>query len=77
MGIFPVDGNFYPSSLIEIAIYFAVPYLLYKVYQKLSEQEDPSLPPAVPGAPLIGNLIDIIKATNVGRQHLLFEKYIE
>lgn len=49
--------------------------LLYRLHQWLQDRNRLPLPPQPPGLPVLGNLLDILKATKQNQQHLLFEKW--
>lgn len=67
-----------PVSL-QIFSFGAIAWILYLsfnyIQQKLHERHLLPLPPGPKGKPFIGNLPEVIAASKIGEQHLLFEKW--
>ncbi|KAF2854958.1 cytochrome P450 [Plenodomus tracheiphilus IPT5] len=49
--------------------------ILYRLQLWVQDRNKLPLPPQPPGLPILGNMVDIIGATNKAQQHLLFEQW--
>lgn len=67
------------SASLQILCFCFLAWLLYllftQVQEKFKERKLLPLPPGPRGKPIIGNLPEVIAASKVGEQHLLFEKW--
>lgn len=64
--------TFSPWSLVAIT---TLSIFLFRLQKWSQERRKLPLPPKPPGLPIIGNIVDVLSATKVGQQHLLFERW--
>ncbi|KAH7089851.1 cytochrome P450 [Paraphoma chrysanthemicola] len=63
------------SSPLTILLVAVLGLGLYRLQQWIQDRKKLPLPPKAPGLPIVGSLPDILAATKVGQQHLLFGKW--
>ncbi|PVH92610.1 cytochrome P450 [Periconia macrospinosa] len=62
----------WPQTLLSIAV---ITFLVSKLQKWVQTKNKVPLPPQPPGLPFLGNMLDILSATKIGQQHLLFENW--